>query len=61
MLMLTALIISTLLNIVPVYMFYRSILYSDKLENDLFMAKLQRDLELFRDLDTPVPSPDQIH
>jgi hypothetical protein len=61
MLMLTALIISTLLNIVQVYMFYRSILYSDKLENDLFMAKLQRDLELPRDLDTPVPSPDQIH
>jgi len=61
MLMLTALIISTLLNIVQVYMFYRSILYSDKLENDLFMANLQRDLELPRDLDTPVPSPDQIH
>jgi hypothetical protein len=61
MLRLTALIISTLLNIVQVYMFYRSILYSDKLENDLFMANLQRDLELPRDLDTPVPSPDQIH
>lgn len=61
MLMLTALIISTLLNILQVYMFYRSILYSDKLENDLFMANLQRDLELPRDLDIPVPSPEQIH
>jgi hypothetical protein len=59
MLMVTALIISTLLNIVQVYMFYRSILYSDKLENDLFMANLQRDLELPSNLDMPIP--DQIH
>ena len=61
MLMLTALIISTLLNMVQVYMFYRSILYSDKLENDLFMANLQRDLEFPTNLDTPIPTPEQIH
>ena len=29
--------------------------------NQLAITNLQRDLELPRDLDTPVPSPDQIH
>jgi hypothetical protein len=61
MLMLTALIISTFLNIIQLYIVYRFVVHSSKLEDKLFMANLQRDLELPRDLDTPVPTPEQLH
>lgn len=58
---LIALFISIFFNVVQLYMIYRFVIYSDKLENDLFMANLQRDLELPSNLDTPIPTPEQIH